>query len=126
MGKVAFWPVLTTEILIGFVIYEVNEMFSARIDPKLATFVRRVQSDLRGKGYFMPREIGFPNAVFFCICGPYASCRRKSDEIASALDYKMPEHDFVDGMSRSRQLLIYFLPEEVVSIEMPNARRSYD
>jgi hypothetical protein len=106
--------------LAGSALYYIDRITRAKVDPAHKELVSHVQSELRRKGYFTPREIAYPHALFFCVCGPYSSCEPQSRDQSAALNYQRPAHDFVTGISRSRQLLMYFLRDQIVSIEMPH------
>jgi hypothetical protein len=75
-----------------------------------------IQSRLLDEGYFIPKDVGYTSSVFFCVCGPYQSCRKEAEEVASRVNYKIPSFEFEKGQKWPRQKIVYFLPSEVKEI----------
>lgn len=112
--------VLVTLLGIGVLgLVYLDHITAAKVDPAHAARIAQLQHNLRTKGYFTPREIGYPNAMFFCVCGQYSTCEPQSRELSSKIAYSQPPHDFASGVTRRRSLLMYFLLNKVVSIEVP-------
>ena len=102
-------------------VHNIDQKLTGKIDPAQAAFISRIRNELGNKRYFTPREIGHPDAVFFCVCGPYHNCDPQSRDLSRVLDYQRPPHNFVEGTARARSLLMYFLRDRIISIEVPHA-----